>query len=471
MTTFLHGVETIRLKKGSKSVKVVKSAVIGIVGIAPLGDRQSLVVVNTEKDAAAFGSQIPGFTIPQALDAILTQGNATIVVVNVFDPAVHLATVSGETKTVVGGKLKLAYAPISNLVITNSVPQTLVKDTDFTIDDFGNVQILNFTKAAEGSTLTIGYKRLDPSTVTASLIVGAIDGTTNVRTGSKLFEECYNRFGFKPKLLIAPGFITTNSVATAFIALAEKYRGIALIDAPIGTTVPNAITGRGPSGTINFNTSIKRAYLLYPALKANSPATNLDENRPYSQFMAGVISRVDNEEGYWNSPSNKPIFGVSGPEIAISAAINDATTESNQLNEVGITTVFNSFGTGLRTWGNRTAAWPSSTDIDQFLPVLRTVDIIDESIELAMLQFIDSPITQATIDAVRDTANAFIRTLIGRGALIPGSVVKFNADDNSPEQLAAGHVVFEKVLCPPPPMERMTFNTVIDISLLKNLIK
>lgn len=335
---FLHGVETIRINKGSRPISVVKSAVIGIVGIAPKGNAQSLVLVNTEKDAAAFGSQITGFTIPQALDAILTQGNATIVVVNVFDPALHLVTVTGETKTVVNGKAKLAYAPISNLVIQNAdtTPLTLIKDTDFTIDDYGNVQILNFTKAPEGSTITIAYKRLDPSTVTASRIIGTIDGTTNVRTGTKLFDLCYSSFGFKPKLFIAPGFITLNTVATAFIALANKFKGIALIDAPIGTTVPNAITARGPLGTLNLNTSDKRAYLLYPALKAYSPAIDAIENRPYSQFMAGVISRTDNKKGYWVSPSNEEIFGISEPEIPISFDVTDDSTEANQLNAVGM---------------------------------------------------------------------------------------------------------------------------------------
>jgi len=43
--------------------------------------------------------------------------------------------------------------------------------------------------------------------------------------------------------------------------------------------------------------------------------------------------------------------------------IDDASSEVNLLNENGITTVFNSYRTGLRLWGNRTAAWPSVTHL------------------------------------------------------------------------------------------------------------
>lgn len=83
----------------------------------------------------------------------------------------------------------------------------------------------------------------------------------------------------------------------------------------------------------------------------------------------------------------------------------------NQLNEAGILTVFSSFGTGFRTWGNRSAAWPSVTHPRNFINVRRTADVLHESLEYAMLQFIDQPITEALIDAIVESVNAFIRTL------------------------------------------------------------
>lgn len=67
---FLHGVETIEIESGSRAIQVVKSAVVGIVGISPTGDVNTPVLVNNDRDAAQFGNKLPGFTIPQSLDAI-----------------------------------------------------------------------------------------------------------------------------------------------------------------------------------------------------------------------------------------------------------------------------------------------------------------------------------------------------------------------------------------------------------------
>ena len=54
---YLHGVETIEVENGARPVKTVKSAVIGLIGTAPMGDVNTLVQCLSEKDAAAFGSQ------------------------------------------------------------------------------------------------------------------------------------------------------------------------------------------------------------------------------------------------------------------------------------------------------------------------------------------------------------------------------------------------------------------------------
>ena len=148
--------------------------------------------------------------------------------------------------------------------------------------------------------------------------------------------------------------------------------------------------------------------------------------------------------------------------------INDPTSEVNTLNEAGIVTVFNSFGTGFRTWGNRSAAFPSSTLPTNFIHVRRTADILHESVEYSMLQFIDYPIDNGLIDSICETVNQFIRTLIGRGALIDGKCT-FNQDKNPTTELANGHLLFDIEFMPPTPAERITFESFIDIELLKSL--
>jgi uncharacterized protein len=469
---YLHGVETVELRKGPRPIRVVKTAVIGLVGIGPIGLKNQPILVSSALDAAQFGEDLPGFTIPKALNAILSQGAGQVIVVNVFDPTADTATVSNEAKTVENGKFKLAFAPIGALtsVIEDVLedPITYVLGQDYTVDAFGVVTAVAGGQLTEGTAVKVTYKRLDASQINAAQVIGSIDSETEARTGLKCFDLTFNLFGFNAKIFIAPGYSTLDTVATELIAVANKFRAIALIDAPEGTTRAEAIAGRGPLGDINFNTSSNRAYLLYPHLKAYDAATDAVINAPYSQYMAGVIAATDIEFGYWFSPSNKEIKGIVGVERQLSAAINDPSTDVNLLNEAGITTVFNSFGSGLRTWGNRSAAYPSSTFPDNFISVRRVADVLHESVELASLQFIDEPINQALIDAIRDSVNAFIRTLIQRGALIDGECT-YDPAKNEPTQIAAGHLVFDLTFMPPTPAERITFESFIDINLLSNL--
>jgi phage tail sheath protein FI len=403
---FLHGVETIEIDKGPRPIRQVKTAVVGLIGTAPMGPINTPTIVLSEKDAAAFGSisdaSSAGHSIPQALDAIFDHGAGTVIVVNVFDPAIH--TVTGES-----GKTPIA----------------------------------------------------------ASHIIGTVTAS-GARTGLKALDDTYSLFGFNAKILIAPGYATLNAVTTELIAMADKLRAVALIDAPAGLTVQQAIAGRGTSGTINFNTSSSRAVLCYPHLKVYDPRTDSERLEPFSARLAGVMCKTDMEQGYWWSPSNHEISGIVGVERPITARVNDPNSEANALNEAGIVTVFNSFGTGYRVWGNRSAAWPSVSHPKNFINVRRTADVLHESVEYAMLQFIDRPINDALIDDIRGLVNAFIRTLVGRGALIDGSCT-YDQAKNPPTEIAAGHLTFDLTFMPPTPAERISFESFIDINLLRGL--
>lgn len=474
---FLHGVETIEITTGPRPISGVKTAVIGLIGTAPLFDCASAdrtinepVVVLSDRDAAQYFGQIrSGFSIPQALDAIFDQGNGPIcIVVNVLDPTTHKTDVLAEAKTFgAADTLTLAHPQVASVVVkVGEITHT--EGDDYTVDAAtGVVTRLADGEIAAAAAVTVDYSWLDPSKVLAADIIGAVDGDGD-RSGIKALDNTYNLFGYFAKILIAPGFCTDESVATELIAEAGKLRAIAIIDAPQTTTRAAAITGRGPEGTINFNTSSDRAVLCYPHLKRYDSATDTEVLEPFSQRLAGVIAAKDVSHGYWWSPSNTEIKGITGVERKLTAMINDPTCEVNLLNEAGIVTVFNSFGSGLRAWGNRSASYPSSTHPLNFINVRRVADILHESAEYSMLQFMDYPLNQALIDSIRESVNAFIRTLIARGALIDGSCT-YDVTKNPVVEIAAGHLTLDIAFMPPVPAERITFESFIDINLLQTL--
>ena len=404
--SYLHGVETIEIEKGARTIRTVKTAVVGLVGTAPIQDVEDEyktinepVLISSDVDAVKyFGTAKDGFTIPQALDAIFDQGAGVVLVVNVFNPDKHES-------------------------------------------------VADVTKAD---------------------IIGGVDSVTGKRTGLQTFKDCYSLFGYFPKTIIAPVYCEDTAVVSEMQVICDKIRAIGIVDAPVGTTVQDAIKGRGPQGTINFNTSSDRIVLCYPHLKVYNSASDSNVLEPYSQRLAGVMAAKDVDKGYHWSPSNTEIKGIIGVEKQLTSMINDPTSEVNTLNEAGIVTVFNSYGTGFKTWGNRSAAYPTSTNVTNFINIRRTADILHESVEYSMLQFIDYPIDNGLIESITETVNSFIRTLIGRGAWIDGKCT-YNADKNPVTEIANGHILFDVEFMPPVPAERITFESFIDIELLKSL--
>lgn len=460
---YLHGVETITVNSGVVPVSVIKTAVIGLVGLAAAGPVNALTLVTSLRDAAQFGAAIPGATIPQALAAIFAQGPATAVVVNVAD-ATNVDAVAGEAAVVVGGKFRTDFAPVGAVAVTNAAgTTTYVAGTDYKVDAFGN-GVVTSGAIAEGASLKLSYAKFDANSVTASQLIGGMDGA-GVRTGLQLFDLALNTLGFNPKVLISPGYSGEPAVRAELLTKAAKYRALAIIDAPEGATPADVLADRGPSGDV-FNTSDKRAVLAYPHLKVFDAYTNDDVLQPLSPFVAGIICATDYNEGYHVSPSNHEIKGQTGIERPLTAAINDAVSEVNLLNEQGVVTVFNAYGTGLRLWGNRNASFPSSTAPVTFIPQLRVADVISESIEYACLPFADRPINMAVVDSIKETVNEFLRTLQGRGALVD-SKCTFDRSKNSNADIAAGRLLFTYSEIAPPPLERLTFEHYVDISLLK----
>lgn len=455
---YLHGVETIESENGTRPVRATKSAVIGLVGTAPTGSTNELILVNNEHDAAQFGKEIPGFTIPQSLRAIFDHGAASVIVVNVCDAEKHIQAVESETvKLDAYGRGKTKYAALTALTLTAvGASEALNKGTDYTVDMLtGDIQAVSGGKLSKVESVIVSYTYVDPAQVNSSDLIGEIDAVTGLASGMKAWSRSEAFFGFGPKILIASGYSSQNEITAELISQAEKLEAIAYIDAPFGAPVDQIMKGRGMAGTINFNTSSNRAMLFYPHVTVYNTFTNETEERPLSAYAAGLRAKIDIDKGYWWSTSNNEILGITGVERYLTAQIDDPASETNLLNEIGVTTIFNTTGSGYRLWGNRTAAWPTVTHMKNFESVRRTADVINQSLRASSLQFIDRPINQALIDALVNSGCSFMRKLIGDGAIINGDVW-FDSSRNPKEELALGHLLINYKFTPPPPLERLT---------------
>ena len=194
-----------------------------------------------------------------------------------------------------------------------------------------------------------------------------------------------------------------------------------------------------------------RVYVVDPWVKVFRDGVTASE--PASARVAGVIARTDNDLGFWWSPSNKLVNGITGTSRDVDFKLGDINSRANILNENEVTTIVRQ--DGFRLWGNRTT---SADPKWAFLSVRRTADIIAESLQQAHLWAVDRNITKTYVEDVTEGVNAYLRSLVNRGAILGGTCWP-DPDLNSPENIQAGKVYFNFDFTPPYPAEHITFRS------------
>lgn len=484
---FLHGIETTEISNGVRPIQTAKSSIIGIVGTAPdaSADTKALVallgvlnagLVVTSKSVGTLGNATRiRFVNPGTPSAALG------VVVAGSEITVNLGTTAGSapnsTATQVIAAIVAAVPANALVAIVNEAGSTgagVVAATAGSVALTGgadepfplNVGVLVTSQAlaarlGAGGTLPQAYAAIFNQGINTAVFVrvavGANDAATlaNVvgveATGTGLWALLAAEAvtGQVPRILAAPGFTSNaavnpaSAVTLGLISVAARLRGVVVADGP-NTTEADALTDRAKFGS-------DRLYLVDPAVKVFDTATQGYVIRPASAYVAGRISRMDLDFGFWWSPSNQILNGIAGTARPVSFVLNGFETEANRLNEKGITTIVQK--AGFRLWGNRTCG---IDPLWAFLPVRRTADAVYESLETALLWAMDRPFSEQLIRDVRDSVQAYLDGLVARGALL-GGTCWIDPDLNTPATLKAGQFYLNFDIEPPAPMERLTF--------------
>jgi phage tail sheath protein FI len=406
--SYLHGIE---IKETPKSVVLAAgdTAIIGLVGIAPIGVVNTPVLVTSiTQGRTAFGLDIGGFTIPAALEVIFSRVNAKVIVINVLENADATALLTA------------------------------------------GVMTLN----VNGYWATGIGKAALPETAEYSGEI--IAGLEQLLTTEDLL-------GVKSNVIIAPGYSQLAAVLAKMDAVAVKLNGFAVVDVA-ADTVAAALTARA-SGA--YAVSGDAIVLCYPrAIRYNA---HEEENQPcaLSAFWAAAKASRDAEMGYWISPSNSEFTSILATEVPIRSSLTDSAADTNLLNGQGIVTLFRRAGSGYRIWGNWTAAFPTELTPDVMIAPHAVKMMIREALIDASINYLDvTNITRIGIDMILDTVNAFIRNLVGTGVLNKGSECTFDPLKNVATEVAQGHLTFTLTEVFAPSLDKLTFEEVIDIEAL-----
>ena len=342
---FLHGVEVIEIDDGTRPIQTVRSATIGLVGTAPKGpvNTPTLILGSRSEAVKIFGESMPGFTIPDALDAIFDQVGAMVVVINVADPEQHNTSINDpELKFDTDGKIELGYQNISNLTLKRASDSKIYElGKDYLLDQVKG--IITRTNSIENTTkVTASYKCLDPSKVTLGDVIGGVDSSSGDYKGVQCLTSAKSEVKVQPRILIAPGFTQqkqddlANPVVAEMLGIAERLRAVIIADCP-NATKEKAISYRQDWGS-------PRIYCAYPWVKVYDTATENIIDQPASPRIAGLIAKSDNKRGFWWSPSNLNINGIVGISKPIDFTLGDTNSVANYLNEHEVTTIIQQDG-------------------------------------------------------------------------------------------------------------------------------
>ena len=170
------GIEIREITTASASTVAPPTAVIALIGSAPIGPVNEVTLCKNATDDAQFGYQVAGFSIPQALSAIRLQApNAEVMVVNValdtYGDGIPLVPVTNETKTLVAGAAQLNYAPEGAIVVKdNTLATTYTLTTDYTISSTGAFARNPSGAIGATDTIKISYSHLENHTFSSNKI-------------------------------------------------------------------------------------------------------------------------------------------------------------------------------------------------------------------------------------------------------------------------------------------------------------
>ena len=402
--SYLHGVE---IKETPKSAVLAAgdSSIIALIGTAPQGSVGTVkLITSLAAGVTEYGEDVGGFTIPAALDFIFGHVGAKVLVVNVLDNADALA---------------------------------LLEETG------------KMTLDAEGKFAThIGE---------ATLPV-AVDYAADIVNGLELLSTIEDSMGIKPNLIIAPGYSQLAPVMAKMITVAVKLNGFAVVDV-VGASVADVLTAR-TTGT--YASASPALILAYPAIMRYNANEGASQAIGLSVAVAVAKAATDSILGYWISPSNYELAGIIGTEVGIKSSITDPAADSNLLNGAGILTVMRRGGSGYRVWGNWTAAYPTEKGSEVQIAPRAVRMMIREVLIDAAINYLDrSNITKLTVERIKNDVNAFMRGLIGKGAINAGECT-WEAEKNPNAEISQGKLLYTISVTYGPSLDKLTFEEVVE---------
>lgn len=397
-------------------------------------------------------------------------GVAPVVFVNVLDPKTHKEAITETTLNVIKKEAILDKAGVllNTLVVKDGSKEddgTLKVGEDyiaeFTDDGTVRITLLDSENAKSVSTIKVTADAIDPSKVDKDAIIGASGGE-----GEKGFEclrQVYPRFKMTPGLILAPGWSQDPDVGIALAAKCTEINGYFQAEGYVD--VPSD-SKSGAKYYTEVSQKKEDSGIVSPHVMAIWPCVVSGSVKFWGSAVMGALTAYTdaaNDDVPNLSPSNKAI-GITGTVLsdAVSTEDEDGNVtwdkevildklQANAVNGFGVTTFINE--NGWRTWGNRSACYPGSTDPkDAWFCVRRMFTWDGNSFVLTMNQEVDNPADKRLIEKIVNSWNMRLASLASAGKIASGEI-SFDESENDITSMLNGTYKFHEKLAPWIPAE------------------
>lgn len=460
---YQHGVYVQEVASRVVATASVDAGLPVVIGTAIKPFSEPTLVTTYDDAVAACGgyigvnaNKVHDFTLCEFIKVFFVNANLSkAVFINLFNPTKHVSS-SASSATVAlsdgAGILNAVNAVIQSVKVGTS---DAVEGTDYTVtyqaDGKAKIERISTSSVVlVASSLTVSYKVADFDAIEASDITAAIQKVADI----------YPQTLLVPGQLVCPRYSCFPAIATALKNVAKSvggvYQCVALCDIPSGNDElgDDEITGITSYSSVTAaakTIASKECAVCWPMGKLGS------ELYYGSSVLAATTCQTDadNQGIPYASPSNHSA-NLSGAALKNGTAVWLTAPQANSLNEKGVVT-FLSTSAGVVVWGNRTSAYPASTDAkDSFIPVRRMMDWVGNTLINTFFQKVDAPLNKRQIEAIVDSANIWLNGLVGGGYLIAGQV-EFREQDNTALTLSDGIANFRVTLTPPSPNRAVIF--------------
>ncbi|QKV03890.1 phage tail sheath C-terminal domain-containing protein [Vibrio cholerae] len=486
MTQFLHGVEVIEIDDGSRPIQTVKSAVIGLVGTAPLSAAATAAsltigtaILNDGLKLTAVKTGTEGNAI--SVEVLAPTAASSELAVTVTNNKISIQLASDESGALTSTATELASALMADPAAKALVTAVALGDGSGDVAPVSRAYLsggenepfpLKKPVAVAGSrklieklgkegTLPAAFDDIFDQTGALVIVVRAEKGQTEEQTQANVIEamqaflDSQTETGYTPRILVAPEFSQFDAVASELEAKAKRLRAITYLDCDRTASYTDAIKRARQFG--------ERVEITWPWVRVFDTELAKEIDRPYSARAAGLRARIDAEKGFWWSKSNQEIYGIVGTSQPVYWVLDEPDTTANMLNENKVSTIIREGG--FRHWGNRTCSTDPKWTFEQ---TRRTADMINDSVQRSHLWAVDRNITKTYVDDVISGVNAYLRDLKALGAILGGECWA-DKELNTPATIQKGIVYFDFDFCPPYPAEHIVFRSRLNNAYLEEV--